>query len=149
MLSRREILAGGALGSVRVGHAKASGEAAPPLAQPNINPEVLEELVEAVKSIESVLRATYLTPSLAYGPVPTLRKGFDTFLRSTGKFPDFCEVGISVFYDMYDWQIKNRQQVTVTRQPPDNRYTMPYMFTQLILRHEYDATYIGQPFDKG
>ncbi len=79
------------------------------------------------------------------GPIATLRRNFDQFIRANGKFPDFCDVGTSVFYDVYDWHVRNRQQIIVTRQ--ESRYTIQFMFTTLLLRYENDANYVGFPYD--
>ena len=58
------------------------------------------------------------------------------------------EVGLGVFMDLYDWHVKNRQQLVVQR-APDGRYWMQFMFTSLVLRPETEANYIGIPYDKG
>jgi hypothetical protein len=50
--------------------------------------------------------------------------------------------------DVYDWHVKNRQQLVVTR-GPDGRYWLQFMFTTLIMRGEQDPNYIGIPYDKG
>jgi hypothetical protein len=57
------------------------------------------------------------------------------------------EVGTAVFFDMYDWHVKHRQQLAVTRQS-DGRYAMQFMFTFLVLRPDQDVNYIGYPYDK-
>jgi hypothetical protein len=68
-------------------------------------------------------------------------------MRATTKFPDYCDIGLKVFYDIYDWHIRNRQQIVISRQP-DNRYAIQFMFTTLILRNEQDPNFIGIPYDR-
>ena len=83
-----------------------------------------------------------------FGIVAKLRSDMETFLRANAKFPDFIEVGIAVFIEVYDWHVKNRQQLTVSRLG-DGRYAMLFMFTTLILRPEQDRNYVGIPYDRG
>ena len=152
MLSRREILraaiaAGGAVSATHL--VPGSGASAPPPAPPDtqrgqdLDVETQREMVKAIRGVDEVLTRAF---TVSTETVNTLRTGFETFLRAHGKFPDFNEVGTAVFFAMYDWHIRNRQALTVQRQP-DNRYTMQFMFTQLILRFDYNPGYIGPPYD--
>jgi hypothetical protein len=72
----------------------------------------------------------------------------EVFFKTNQKFPDFIDVGLAVFLDVFDWHVKNRQQANITR-GPDSRYWIQFMFTTLILRAEHAENYIGIPFDKG
>lgn len=139
MLSRREILAGGFAGGL-VADSGASEEQAG-------EREALRQIEQAIESVESTLSRAGNTLPLSQGFIAALRKNFDNFIRSNGKFPDFCDVGLSCFYQVYDWHVRNRQQIIVTRQV-DNRYTIQFMFTTLILRFENEAGFIGIPYDK-
>ena len=134
MLSRREVLAGGVVGSFAGGPAAASHEQR-------------QEERDIERSLQAIQRSIDNAFTTTAGSVTSLRRSFELFLRSNTKFPDFCDIGIGVFYDVYDWHIRNGQQIMVTRQA-DNRYTIQYMFTTLILRHENEASYIGVPYDK-
>lgn len=138
MLSRREVLAGGVVGGL-AGVPDESEEQ-------QADREGQRQIERAIAGVESALRASF--PLITSGPVAALRKAFEAFLKSNGKFPDFCDVGTNIFYEIYDWHIRNRQQIVVVRQP-DNRYTIQFMFTTLILRFENEPNYIGFPFDKG
>jgi hypothetical protein len=70
-----------------------------------------------------------------------------THIRSAGKFPDFLEIGVDVFYQVYDWHVRHNQQIQITR-VAEQRFAIQWMFTQLILRWEQDPKYIGVPFDR-
>jgi hypothetical protein len=140
MLSRREVITGTIVG----GLAKAP-EARAETVQPEV--ETLKQINDSIEDVQGSLDRAFNTLSLAIGPIGKLRDLFEQFLRSNGKFPDFCEVGARVFYDVYDWHIRNRQQLVVLRQP-DNRYTIQFMFTTLILKFENQVDFIGYPFDK-
>ena len=142
MLSRREVIAGGVVGSL-AGASAPEAEAE----QQELVAAALRALEEDVERIQSSLDRAFNTLTLSVGPIAQLRKVFEQFLRSNGKFPDFCEIGAQVFYDVYDWHIRNRQQIVVMRQG-DNRYSIQFMFTTLILKFENQADFIGYPFDK-
>jgi hypothetical protein len=57
------------------------------------------EIMRAVDSVEDALRDGLLGPPLAAGHIGKLRALMEQLLRSTGKFPDFFEVGINVFLE--------------------------------------------------
>jgi len=52
-----------------------------------------------------------------------------------------------VFYDVYDWHVRNQQALTIGR-TPDNRLTIKFMFTTLMVRLDTDPFYYGTPFDR-
>jgi hypothetical protein len=137
MLSRREVLAGGVVGGL-AGAPDGSEEQ-------QADREGQRQIERAINSVDSTVRAAF--PPINANPVSTLRKVFETFVKSHGKFPDFCDIGLGVFYDIYDWHIRNRQQIIVIRQQ-DNRYTIQFMFTTLMVRFENEPNYVGVPYDK-
>jgi hypothetical protein len=67
-------------------------------------------------------------------------------MKSTMKFPDFIEIGIEVWDNVYDWHVAHQQPVSMGR-AADGHYTMTFMFTTLVLRPEQTADYVGFPFD--
>lgn len=143
MLSRREILAGGVVGGLAA--APAAGEEQP---QPDRDGQrAIEKALQTLGSQVGQIARTLEGPSLASGPIPTLRKLMEGFMKGNNKFPDFIDVGLQVFFDIYDWHIRHQQQLIVTRQA-DGRYTMQFMFTMLLLRQENEMTFIGIPYDK-
>lgn len=141
MLSRRDVIAGGVVGSL------AGGSAAQAEQQQAEVVGALRQIEDHLEQLVSSFDRAFNTASLAVGPIGRLRDLFEQFLRSNGKFPDFCEIGVRVFFDVYDWHIRNRQPLVVLRQA-DNRYTIQFMFTTLILRYEYQLDFVGNPYDK-
>jgi hypothetical protein len=87
-------------------------------------------------------------PVLAYGALADIRTRLTVHLRSAGKFPEFMEIGVDVFYEVYDWHIRYGQPIQITR-ISEQRFAIQWMFTQLILRWEQDPKYLGTPFDRG
>ena len=145
MLSRRELITAGVAGSL----APSASEAAPVVTEvQEADRAGQREIARSISEVESVLRSAYLSSSLAHGFVDPLRKEMIQFFRANSKFPDFIDVGLGVFMDVYDWHIKNQQQLVVTR-GVDGRYSMQFMFTSLVLRGEQDLKHIGVPYDKG
>ena len=68
------------------------------------------------------------------------------FLRANQKFPDFIEVGVSVWESVVDWHIRHRQPLSVSR-GAEGRYIMAVGFTTLILRPELSDNYVGPGMD--
>jgi hypothetical protein len=144
MLTRRELITGGVAGSVMpIGHPEAADGV-----QSRDEADMLRDIARQIGSVESTLSRGLLSNTVAFGLVGRVRAQLETFFRTTQKFPDFLDVGYDVFMDLYDWHVKNRQQLVVTR-GPDGRYWMQFMFTTLIMRGEHDPNYIGLPYDKG
>ena len=145
MLSRRELITAGVAGSLSSNPAAAATSTA---VEQDTTREGQREIARAIGDVEDALRDGLLGPSLSAGHVGKIRGLMEQYLRSNGKFPDYFEVGSIVFLELYDWHIRHRQQLIVTRQP-DNRYMLQFMFSNVILRPEQDPTYIGNPYDKG
>jgi hypothetical protein len=142
MLTRRELLTAGVAG----GMSSADASPAAALAQPEVA-GVLREIARGIQSLDGSFDQAWSSNAVTFGHAAKVRGQFETFFRTNQKFPDFIEVGLSVFLDLYDWHIKNRQQLVITR-GPDARYWMQFMFTTIILRGEHDPGYIGIPYDK-
>ena len=109
--------------------------------------EALREIARNLQGVDRTVAQAWLSNSVAFGIVGRLRDVFETYFRSNHKFPDFVDIGIGVFMEVYDWHVKNGQPLTVTR-GPDSRYWVQFMFTTLILRAEHERNHIGIPYDK-
>jgi len=145
MLTRRELITGGVAGSVvPIG----PWESVEVVQSSRGEPDLLRDIARQIGSVESTLSRGMLSNAVAFGLAGKVRGQMETFFRTAQKFPDFIDVGYNVFMDVYDWHVKNRQQLVVTR-GPDGRYWLQFMFTTLIMRGEHDANYIGIPYDKG
>ena len=142
MLSRRELITGGVAGTVASRHAEYA-----PAAQSRDEIDLLRDISRQIGGVESTLSRAMFSNAVVFGLASKVRGQMEVFFRSNQKFPDFIDVGYNVFMDIYDWHIKNRQQLVVTR-GVDSRYWMQFMFTTIILRAEQDLNYIGIPYDK-
>lgn len=145
MLSRRELIAAGVAGSLAA--APAEFHEAESLAQ-EADREGQREVAGAVRGISSSLDRAFNSNLLSYGIVSRIRELMQQHFRATGKFPDFIDVGYDVFLELYDWHVRHRQQLLVSR-AADGRYTIQFMFTTMVLRQEVDPGYLGVPYDKG
>lgn len=133
MVSRRELLAGGVMSGFVGQDAQEMAAAA-------------RTVGDKLDRLEVQLRTLADGSALPSANIGRLREQMTIFLRAHAKFPDFCEVGIAVFFDVYDWHIKNQRELTIGRQP-DGRYALQFMFTRLLLRAEMDPPYVGPPYD--
>ena len=103
----------------------------------------MDSMSGGVANLSSALRSN----SVAFGFIPKLREVYTLFWRTNGKFPEFVEVGTDVFYDIYDYHVKQRLPIPVNRLN-DGRMTITFMYTQLLVRIDQAGTYIGVPFDR-
>jgi hypothetical protein len=78
--------------------------------------------------------------------VARIRQQQHTWMRSTQKYPDFIEVGLDIWDNIYDWHVMHQQPVNLTR-TSDGRYSMVFMFTTLLLRPDQAPDYVGFAFD--
>ena len=144
MISRREMVTAGMLGTL----AAAPGEnVAAASIQDEGTARAMTQATAALNSINSTLDSGLIGPNLANGFLSDIRSRYTTHIRSAGKFPDFLEIGVDVFYAVYDWHVRHNQQIQITR-VAEQRFAIQWMFTQLILRWEQDPRYIGVPFDR-
>ena len=136
-LTRRELIGSGAFG------AAAGLEQAPA-----VDRRVLEQVVEKL----DLIAAQLVDPRIAAAPRATaprpskLRDAMTLFLRANAKFPDFLDVGSGVFFEIYDWHVRNQQPLVVAR-APDGRYGLGFLFTRLVLRPDAVADFIGVAYD--
>ena len=78
--------------------------------------------------------------------VSRVRQQQRTWMAATHKYPDFIEIGLDVWDNVYDWHVVFQQPLNVTRLG-DGRYAMAFMFTTLLLRPEQAPNFVGYPFD--
>ena len=76
-----------------------------------------------------------------------LRFRFQAAFDEVGKFPDYCDVGLDYFNAVYDWHVRHRQPIQMTR-TAENQMVIQFMSTQLVLRAEMEPAYCGLPYDK-
>lgn len=146
MISRREVVTAGVLGTL-ASSAPLEAEAAQSKDDQAVVGQ-LKEIENELSQIRTVLDGGLRGPGLSDGFIGPIRERFTTHLRSAGKFPDFMEIGTSVFYDVYDWHVRHQQQIQITR-IAEQRFAIQFMFTQLVVRWEQDARFLGIPYDRG
>ena len=156
MLTRREMVTGTALGAVAttVGSVYAAPVPLAPVesepAAQEVNNASLRRIADKTTQIDATLDGLARgvnSNTLAFGFVPRLRDIYTTYWKIHGKFPDFLDVGTNVFYDIYDWHIKNRLPIPV-RRPPTGLMSITFMYTELIVRIDQDPDYFGVPYDR-
>jgi hypothetical protein len=138
MIERRELVGG----SLLAGAAAALLGDVPAAAAQRSPDDDGETIARALNALRDVVRQrTEVSPELT-----RIREQQHVFLKSNQKFPDFMEVGIEVWENVYDWHVRHQLPLTMTRSS-DGRYIMTVMFTTLILRPDQGSTYIGFGFD--
>lgn len=152
MLTRRELVTGTAIGAIATvaSAAEASTSSSVSVEAAPQDTELLRRIADKATEMDQTLdalSAAARSNTLAYGFVPKLRDAYTLYWRTHAKFPEFCEVGTAVFYDLYDWHIKNRQPIPVSRFA-DGRMSITFMYTQLLVRTDQTPDYIGIPFDR-
>ena len=145
MLSRRELIAAGMAGGLATpntaGAVSLEGE------EQDADRGGQREIAQQVQNIDTTLKNAFLSSSAGHGIIGRLRTEMETFLRANAKFPDYFEVGVAVFYEIYDWHIKYDQPIVVTRLA-DGRYMLQFMFSNLVLRPDQDRNFVGVPTDR-
>jgi hypothetical protein len=145
MISRRDVVTAGVLGTLA---APAAAEVSNSQESDAQTRAVLTSIQKELARMTGVLEDGLVGPNTAHGNfLGEIRNRFTVHLRSAGKFPDFLEIGTDPFYAVYDWHVRHSQQIQITR-ISEQRFAIQWMFTQLIVRFEQDARYIGVPFDR-
>jgi len=129
MIARRELLATSILSSMLGGGGGDFSEK-----QAN---DVISALKDLKSAVDNQRLFTEITP---------VRDRMVEFLRSQSKFPDFIEVGVAVWMDVYDWHVRHLQPLNVGRDQ-QGRYTLSFMATTLILRPESNPNFMGPAYD--
>ena len=148
MVTRREVVTSGAIGALSTAALASPLATAAEAAQSASDADMVRALGlidSRLQSVGRVLDAAVTQNSLAFGTVARIREQFAQYVRANFKFPDYCEIGVGVFYDLYDWHVKHGQELRFAQH--QNRLTLRFIFTQLILRPEQDASFIGDPYD--
>ena len=147
MISRRDVVTAGVLGTL-TGTA-IDAEPAPPAQDDAEVRRALNQIQTQLARMTGTLEDGLVGPAVVHGGfLADIRNKYSIHLRSTGKFPDFLEVGTDVFYAVYDWHVRHNQQIQITR-ISEQRFAIQWMFTQLVVRFEVESKFIGIPFDRG
>lgn len=95
------------------------------------------------KTVEQQFEDVYASKWRGVGRI---RQQQHTWMRATQKYPDFIEVGLDVWDNVYDWHVVHQQPVNMTR-AVDGHYAMVFMFTTLLLRTDQSSDFVGFAFD--
>ena len=133
MLSRRELIAGGA-----AVHMAAGGAAA---AQREVDdgPELnsIRDVLIGIRQDHAVLTST----------VRDLRTQQRNFFRLNQRFPQCIDVGIGVWERMQDWHIAHLRPLTIQR-TSDGHWQMDFIMSVIVLKHELPENEIGLGYDR-
>jgi hypothetical protein len=138
MLSRRELIAGGAAAHMARGDAAAAqggdrgGDA---------------DSARALKGISDILDQIRGQSAITTPVVAQLRDRQRQFYRINQRFPECIDVGIRVFEQMQDWHIRHLRPLNINR-GGDGRWQMDFILSVLVLKHELPDNEIGQPYDR-
>jgi hypothetical protein len=142
MISRRDVVTAGVLGTLVTNtEAAAQGSDAVTVR------EGLNKIVDSLDDIKSSIDALH-SNSMNQGALGVIKGKLEIWLKATGKFPDYWDVGASVWLEIYDWHVRNQQPIQISR-IAEQRMAIQWVFTQYVLRWENDLGYIGpQPYDR-
>jgi hypothetical protein len=139
MVQRRDLVGGGlvaGLASLMTPRAEAAGEVADDAA----SAAAIDRLREA---FERQFDQVY---SAKWRGVSRVRQQQRTWMLATRKYPDFIEIGLDVWDNVYDWHVAYQQPLNVVRLS-DGRYAMTFTFTTLLLRSDQSPDFVGYAFD--
>jgi hypothetical protein len=135
MLSRRELIAGGAAAHMARGDAAA--------AQRGSDDETAPQL-RSIRDVLDAIRGQYTVTTPA---VNQLRDRQRQFFRLNQRFPECIDVGIRVWEQMQDWHIRHLRPRNINR-AGDGRWQMDFIMTVIVLKHELPENEVGQPYDR-
>jgi hypothetical protein len=143
MISRREMVTAGMFGTLTpAGRGEAQSQDLQVLSS------ALGKIEDRLGDIKLSLDVGLVGSTMAYGHLATIRQRLEVWVKSTGRFPEFWDVGISVFLDIYDWHVRHQQPLQLVR-IAEQRMAIQWMFTQYVLRWENEPNYIApQPYDR-
>jgi hypothetical protein len=143
MMNRRDMLATGLLGTLApttgAGEMQNTGE--------TILRDGLSRLDTSVDEFRGSVDQGLRGNSMNFGGVSSVKNELQRYLKSYGKFPEYLDIGVSIFFDIYDWHVRSQQQIQISRLA-DQRMTIQFMFTQLVLRWENAESFVGTAYDR-
>ena len=142
MISRRDVVTAGVLGTL-VTNTEAAAQGSDAMQVREGLNKIADNLDVIKASLES-LRGN----SMNYGALGQIKQKLEVWVKTTGRFPEYWDVGISVWLEIYDWHVRQQQQIQISR-IADQRMAIQWLFTQYVLRWENDMNYIApQPYDR-
>src|SRR4051812_35338494 len=143
MIPRRSVVAGGVLSGLLGALTTDAAAAAAPVAAPaaDVTDEMVNRVVRSLADIRSELLSLRSFDELT--PVRSVQL---PFLRVNGKFPDFIEVGVTIWMAVHDWHVRWQQPLNIGRDAI-GRHTLVLNQTSLILRSDTDPRFVGLAYD--
>jgi len=108
-------------------------------------PRDMADLARAIDSMSANLATAISLPS-RFREIASIRNAQKEFLIAHAKLPDFIEVGVNVWFDVYDWHIRWQQPISMGRDV-NNRRTIALFETLVVLHIDQPANFVGQPYD--
>jgi len=131
MISRRDLLASGVgAGAMTTGALSPSDDS--------------QYFISMLTELREIRHAVSIEGTQA---ITLIRGAQRTYLKNSGRFPEFVDVGYDVFQSVMDWLITVRQPVTINRLT-DGRYTLALFASTIVLRPDFPDNYVGQGYDK-
>ena len=143
MIPRRSLVTGGVLGGV-LGAITAGDNveaSAAPVAGADVTDDMVAKIVQAISGLRTEVQGLR-----SFHEIAPLRDAQLTYLRANGKFPDYMDVGTTIWFAAHDWHVRWMQPLSIGR---DNqgRYTLVLNQTTLVMRTDASATFMSLPYD--
>jgi hypothetical protein len=138
MLSRRELLAGGAV----MTHLGNEGPFEQRGSQGTLSDD---DIVRELRALQEILKSTSRTA--ADLQVDAIRERQRGHLKVSQKFPDYIDIGIRVWERMQDWHVQNMRPLNIAR-AGDGRWHMEFIHSTLVLRIDIPDSDIGLVYDR-
>jgi hypothetical protein len=104
------------------------------------------QVMEIVDALKDIRRAIDSSQGSVVTEIAGVRQKQIEYLRATNKFPDFIDVGLDVWFAVYDWHVKHLQPLVIGRDG-NGRYTIALMSTALVMRPDLVPTFVSAPYD--
>ena len=132
-IPRRELLTGAALLGAAPAAAGAQAD------RDSETHRLLGGILDELRSLRSGCPVTC-------GEIEQVRRVQHEYLRATGRFPEFIEVGARYWELVYDW-LRARPHPIDSSRMGDGRYGLRFGFTTLILRPDASPDFLGPAND--
>ena len=142
MMGRRTLLNGTALGSALAALApEVAVEARAEAALQTPSERALDNVTTAIAGLRDEMRRQD-----SFWEINPVRDQIKAVLRPSVKIPDFIDVGVDVWHQVYDWHVRYQQPLTIAKNA-EGSYTILLASTLVIMRTELPLNYIGQGYD--
>lgn len=135
MMLRRDLVLGGLFGGM------AGSTSADTAAEPQASDRALERVATAIGALGNQLRDQY-----AFNEIAQLRDLQKQYLRGNNKLPDYIDVGMDVWFRVYDWHVRWQQPLNLGRDT-QGRMTILLLSTSIVMRTDQGSTFVSAPYD--